>query len=352
MNSNPPGARVPMRYFLPLLDWLRSEGADVDQMLVMARLDRAVLEVREATLLPTQFDAFVASARRLTGRTDLGFQAGRRVQQTMHEILGFGMLSCRNLDEVMRLVARHYHLMTETFRLRWRRIGAGAGEALYTPTIAMPLQTLQFYMEMHASGHENQVRLFMGGDLPPYEVTLAMAEPPHVARYHALAPVQFRFDPAAMPGVRVVMGSEMLDRALPLGNPRMVAEIDERCRTLGQRPPAGDEGWGDYVRMVLRQTQGELITLEEVARHAQVSVRSVDRYLRKEGLQFRDLAQQVRFERACERLSQPSATVAQVAAELGFSDAANFSRAFRRVIGVAPGEFQRRAIGGPASPLD
>jgi AraC-like DNA-binding protein len=214
----------------------------------------------------------------------------------------------------------------------------------------MPLQTLQFYLEMHASGHENQVRLFLGGVPPPYEISVAMPEPPHVARYHALAPVQFSFDPAAMPGVRVVMGSEMLDRPLPLGNPRMVAEIDERCRTLGQRPPAGDEGWGDYVRMVLRQAQGELVTLEDVARHAQVSVRSVDRYLRKEGLQFRDLAQQLRFERACERLSQPAATVAQVAAELGFSDAANFSRAFRRVVGVALGEYRRRAAGGGAAP--
>lgn len=343
MTHSTPGARMPTRYLLPLLDWLGSEGSDVGRLLAMAGLEPTLLESRDATLRPVQVDALLASARRLTGRSDLGFQTGRRVRQTMHELLGFGMLSCRSLDEVMRLVARHYHLMTETFRLRWQRIGAGAGEGRYTPTIAMPLETLHFYLEMHASGHENQVRLFLGGDVPPYTITLAMPQPPHAALYDALAPVQFRFDPGALPGVSVVMGSEMLDRALPLGNPRVVAEIDERCRTLAQRPPAGDEGWGDYVRMVLRQAQGGLVTLEEVARHAQVSVRTVDRYLRKEGLQFRDLAQQLRFERACERLSQPSATVAQVAAELGFSDAANFSRAFRRVVGVAPGEFQRRA---------
>jgi AraC-like DNA-binding protein len=63
-------------------------------------------------------------------------------------------------------------------------------------------------------------------------------------------------------------------------------------------------------------------------------------------LRFRDLAQQVRFERACELLTAPAATVAQVVADLGFSDAANFSRAFRRVVGVAPGEYQKR--GGAA----
>jgi len=49
-----------------------------------------------------------------------------------------------------------------------------------------------------------------------------------------------------------------------------------------------------------------------------------------------------RFERACTLLAEPSATVAQVALRLGFSDAANFSRAFRRVFGMAPGEYQKR----------
>ena len=341
--------RVPMRYFLPLLDWLQGEGADVARLLRMADLDTARIETRDAMLQPAQMNALIAAARQLTGRTDLGFQAGRRVRQTMHDRLGFGMLSCRNLDEVMRLVARHYHLMTETFGLRWRRVGRGPGEALYAPSVAMPLETLHFFLEMHAAGHESQVRLFLGGEVPPYEITLSMPEPAHVSRYHALAPVRFVFAPQALPAVRVVMSAEMLDRALPMANPRVVADVDAQCRALAQRPPSGDEGWGDYVRMMLRQTQGERVTLDDVARHAQVSARSIDRYLRKDGLQFRDMAQQVRIEHACELLAAPSATVWQVAARLGFSDAANFSRAFRRVVGVAPGEYQRRLAAGAPS---
>jgi AraC-like DNA-binding protein len=337
-----------MRYFVPLLDWLRREGTDVARLLQMAGIDASQVEARDAMLSPAQIDALIGSARRLTGRTDLGFQAGRFVQQTMHEQLGFGMLSCRSLDEVMRLVARHYHLMTENFVLRWRRIGAGPGEALYAPAFAMPLETLNFFLELHASGHENQVRLFLAGAVPPYTITVAMPEPPHVARYDALAPVRYVFEPGALPGVRVVMGADVLDRPLPMANARVVADVDALCSTLGQRPPAGDEGWGDYVRMLLRQAQGDRITLDDVARHAQCSARSIDRYLRKDGLQFRDLAQQVCIERACELLAAPAATVAQVAAALGFSDAANFSRAFRRQVGVAPGEYQKRRASSAA----
>jgi AraC-like DNA-binding protein len=256
------------------------------------------------------------------------------------------MLSCRNLDQVLRLVARHYHLMIETFDLRYRRVGAGVGEALYTPLTSMPIETLHFYLEMLAMAHHNQVRLFLAGDTPAYDIHLSMPEPPHIARYRALAPVRFHFDARALPGVRVLMGADLLDRPLPLANPRVVADVDERCAAIGQPPPSGAEGWGDFVRMMLRQTQGERVTLDDLARRVSLSARTIDRHLKKEGLQFRDLAQQVRFERACELLSSPSATVAQVAADLGFSDAANFSRAFRREVGMTPGEYQRRGVAG------
>ncbi|MFI4930119.1 MAG: AraC family transcriptional regulator ligand-binding domain-containing protein [Burkholderiales bacterium] len=338
----PNNKRLPTRYLQPLLEQLRGQRVDIEQLLRVAGLDEARFTARDATLLPSEMEAFIASARRLTGRTDLGFEAGRLIQQTMHELLGFGMLSCRNLDEVLRLVVRHYHLMTETFHLRYRRVGGGAGEALYTPATSMPLETLHFYLEMLALAHQNQVRLFLGADLQAFDITLSMPEPAHSARYRALAPVRFHFDPAALPGVRVVMSGELLDRPLALANARVVEDVDERCAALGQRPPASDTGWGDYVTMMLREVQGDLITLDDLARHVRLSARTIDRYLKKEGLQFRDLAQQVRFERACTLLAEPSATVAQVALRLGFSDAANFSRAFRRVFGMAPGEYQKR----------
>ena len=73
-------------------------------------------------------------------------------------------------------------------------------------------------------------------------------------------------------------------------------------------------------------------------------LRTIDRHLKKEGLGFRELSDKVRFERACEMLYTQGATITDVALKLGFSDTANFSRAFRRVIGTSPGEYQRSAL--------
>jgi len=89
------------------------------------------------------------------------------------------------------------------------------------------------------------------------------------------------------------------------------------------------------------------VTLESIARRAGVSSKTIDRHLHKEGLRFREAADKVRYERACDLLCAPGASVTEVALQLGFSDTANFSRSFRNVAGVAPGEYQRQALQGP-----
>jgi AraC-like DNA-binding protein len=192
-----------------------------------------------------------------------------------------------------------------------------------------------------ALAHANQVRLTLGENTPAYDIYLSMPEPPHVARYFSLAPARVHFEERALGGVRVMMGADLLDSAMLMADPHVVESVDQRCGILGQRPRPGDAGWADYVTMMLREGQGELVTLDDLARRINVSARTVDRHLKRENLSFRDLSQKVRFERACELLAEPAATVGQVALSLGFADPASFSRAFRRVIGVSPRDFQQ-----------
>lgn len=336
--STVPTRRVPARYFVQFCDAMRGQGVDIAAWLELAGIERSRFDQRDATLSPGEVDAFFSAGQRLTGRSDLGFELGRLIKMNSHDLLGFGMLSARSWDEAIRLVSRHYHLMTETFTLRYER-SPGRGEMIYTPALAMPVDTLRFYYEALALAHQNQVQLMLGP--VAYDITLAMPAPPHLRRYEQLAPVRFHFDEQALPGVRVVMDAELLDRPLPMADARVLREVDERCSALAQKPSSDSGQWGDYIKMMLREAQGELLTLEELARRLKISVRTLDRYLKKEELNFRELSQQLRFERACELLRAPGATVVQVALQLGFSDAANFSRAFRRVMGVSPSEYQQ-----------
>ena len=51
-----------------------------------------------------------------------------------------------------------------------------------------------------------------------------------------------------------------------------------------------------------------------------------------------------RVERAMDLLSQSSASLANVAASVGFADQAHLTRVFRRVVGTTPGAWRKETI--------
>jgi AraC-like DNA-binding protein len=78
-------------------------------------------------------------------------------------------------------------------------------------------------------------------------------------------------------------------------------------------------------------------------------LRSFQRALALRGLSFFDLVEQVRFQMAVEMMRDPRARLIDIGLELGYSDAANFTRAFRRWTGQAPRLFRRSLHGADAA---
>ena len=340
-------ASVPARYFVLLRDALAAQGADTAEMLRMARIDADLFEHPETRLLPAQVNDLIVAMRRLTGRTDLGFELGRLIKLNSHDLLGYGMISCRSLEHVLQLASRYYHLMNGLFTMSYRRRGQ-IGEVVFSPATVLPLETLRFFLELLAVSLQNQVQLLQGAEPLAYDIRLSMPPPPHHQRYFSLAPTRFEFNDSVVTGVVVLLDSEALDRPLPMSAPHVVRQVEERCGPR-VRPPGPGEQWGDFVVMMLRDAQGEQLTLEALARRVNVSPRTIDRCLKRENLQFRELTQKVRIETACRMLISDDATVSEVGQRLGFNDSANFSRAFRRLTGLTPSAYREEALARQAA---
>jgi len=150
----------------------------------------------------------------------------------------------------------------------------------------MSQATLVFSLEAVALAHHNHMHHLLGQHMDSYDIYLSMPEPVHIQRYQMLHPVRFHFDASALPGVRVVMPATMLEVALALGDEEVMREIDARCSVLGQMPKRGDVDWTEYVTMVLRETRGVRVTIEDIAQRMQVSARTIGRQLKKDGQDF------------------------------------------------------------------
>jgi AraC-like DNA-binding protein len=97
------------------------------------------------------------------------------------------------------------------------------------------------------------------------------------------------------------------------------------------------EAFSDDLRRLLRTEvlRGEA-SASQIAGLCLVHRRTMSRRLRAEGTRFRRVADEVRFEIACQLLRIPHITFSEVATLLGFSEGSAFTRAFRRWSGQTP----------------
>jgi AraC-like DNA-binding protein len=76
-----------------------------------------------------------------------------------------------------------------------------------------------------------------------------------------------------------------------------------------------------------------------------MSTRTLQRRLTERGLSFSRLLQRVRFRNAQELLQDRGMTLTAIATRLGYTDVANFIRAFKRWTGVGPNDYRRLHYG-------
>jgi AraC-like DNA-binding protein len=89
--------------------------------------------------------------------------------------------------------------------------------------------------------------------------------------------------------------------------------------------------------------------IHRVAESVGLSVRTLQRRLGADGLTYGRLVAETRFALARRRMADPRRKLIDVALDLGYSDPAHFTRAFRSWTGTTPRTF-RRLLGDGAVP--
>jgi AraC-like DNA-binding protein len=134
---------------------------------------------------------------------------------------------------------------------------------------------------------------------------------------------------------RLVYDAKWLKWPLPLAS----AMAYRLSVTLLEREAArlvGGSGFSLAVDRAIRTALPQLATPAHVASMLNLSERSLRRKLAQEDLNFRTLLDETRRARALDLVTNGRRSMAQAAAETGFSDGRSFRRAFRRWTGSAP----------------
>jgi AraC-like DNA-binding protein len=103
---------------------------------------------------------------------------------------------------------------------------------------------------------------------------------------------------------------------------------------------SGEKDIVNEVRMALRRTPGQFPRLNQVANMLAMSPRTLRRKLGAREVKFQDLLDDERRRVAEHYLANSDLTVQQIADQCDFSDAQNFSQAFKRWSGMSPTDYR------------
>ena len=161
------------------------------------------------------------------------------------------------------------------------------------------------------------------------------ARPPDCDAFETFFKCAIHFD---KPSLCLVYGRDQLSQRR-LAEPHRTVSISDVVRDAMN--PAPREVFGAVEALVRLGIEDGDTSLNSIACQLDCGERTLRRRLDAFGISYRDLVLKTRIDRARELLTQTKLPVTQIAMEVGYSDNAHFTRAFRGLTGMSPREARR-----------
>jgi AraC-like DNA-binding protein len=328
-------ASIPAAHALHLVQLLEEDfGVSRATLLGPLQLDPEVLAEPGRRLSLRDMERLVVRAHELSGDPALAVRFGLRMRISVHGYLGFAAMTAATIRDALALAVRFAPTQTDALRLDLVVEEDHAALCVAELTELGAARDAIIIGLLVGIWH---IGLMLTGGPLPGAAELAMPRPAYWGTDGLRVDAAVRFD---APAHRLVFDRELLDRPIRLADPVAARMAREHCeQQLAMLPTAHDVV--ARARHLLMDPDGGIASLPAIARTLHVSTRTLKRRLADAGSSYRELLDDARRQRALVLLAQPELDLTAIALRLGYSDATNFSRAFRRWTGAAPSKYRR-----------
>ncbi|TNE75789.1 MAG: AraC family transcriptional regulator [Gammaproteobacteria bacterium] len=329
---------MPAIYLHLLAELLNTIGVDERDLLLRVGLDPLRLNSTDLRVSQSQASEFVTRAIIESGEPGLGIMLARELKLPLHGALGTAVMSSRTLGEALDLMGRYLTLRAPHLKVSRRDAGQNAW---FRVTCDMDLGPLQgFIMDAMLFGCVTMGTQLTGSTVPGSRVLRRGPEPTYFHRFRQMIPVPVEYG-ATEDALLIPLAA--LDMQIRFSDDQLAASSRAKCEEA-LKELTEDAGFACRVRRVIETSHPFPPKLARVAGTLFVSERTLKRRLQEEGASFQNLVDQVRLERAGELLKNTGMNLSQIADALGYADAANFTRAFKRWTGQSPSQYRTAAL--------
>lgn len=327
---------IPGVYGLLLLDVVSRWGYSAETLFAPFHFTSEELADPEFRIPTPVANELIKHALRMTGESTLGYHIGTQMRISIHGFIGYAIMTAHDITDALVLANRFIQLRMPFLQLYFSTFGEKATLQLQCDISIEPLRT-----EIVTSltfGIMTMAKAITGIDELEAEIDFDFPKPESFDKYLAkLSTYNFRFEqPHLLSSFdKKYLGLKMVN-ADPIASQIAINQCESELSALGERRRLAMR-----VRDILTHSEQHYLSIENVAERLHMSDRTLKRQLAAEGTSFSTLVDEVRYRHATSLLSRTDYTLEQIADELGYSDVANFSRAFKRWSGRSPSSWRK-----------
>jgi AraC-like DNA-binding protein len=302
---------------------------------------RGGLRAQPERLVPFPvFRRLVLDAIAMSREPALGLFVGERLVATSHGMVGFAAINSSSVQMALEIVERFSRLRTLLFAISHE---VEEHEARVYFNEVLPLGDIQRpLLEAVVLSIKNVFDAITVGACQVRHVAFPFDEPDYAAVAHDVfgCPVRYTQGWAGF-----AVAPSVLQLPIKLADPAAFQEARDVCQRELDRL-AASETWAARLRRLLVERQHGFPTLNVTARMLHVTPRTLHRKLVAEGSSYREELESVRHMLALEHVKSGRFSMDEIAYRLGYTDLANFRRAFKRWEGMPPSAYRERVKGG------
>lgn len=274
-------------------------------------------------------------------KQSVGFEYGQQLDLAAAGLIGQAVMTAATLGEAMRLMSRYYVLTGLNLQIRQERCGDELRlyPVLDYENLAAPVEV--FIVDALISSWRKCSKLLAVHPPMPKRLSFRFSPPSYqdVYRRYSQGEVEFNCSRTV-----VVLDSNAMTMPTISGNAfvhqRAVSQCEAALLKLGESLSTREK----VQRQLRAQADFSTICVDSVANSLHISTRTLIRQLQAEDCRFQELIDAHRFETATRLLLAQSWALEKIAEHLGYSDASNFRRAFKKWSGMTPREYRNSIV--------
>lgn len=322
-----------------LVKLLAESGVPAAAALHGTRLNSAVLDDAWCLTSIEQYLLVCRNALRLLQDRSLPFRLGGRLHLADYGMYGLLLLSCESVRDYFRSAVKYQLLATPTLSVDGMTDDLHALWILRDESAReLPQDLRTFLVEQQVALQTTHLQDVLGKPCRPVLARFAYPAPPHQELYSAYLQCPCIFD---WHRSEIRYPCEILAQAPCLANAHTATQLQAICDGLIADIVAS-LGFAGKVDQMLRHMPDSGADMKAVASSLQMTDRTLRRRLADEGTSFSTISRRVKYSVATQHLKSSEVSIEQVAAFAGFSDPANFRRAFIRWTSMTPAQFRRQ----------